>query len=315
MARLGRRALLTGLAASTIACRRSEPTPEVEPPPPPARPPTPRIQPDGAKEAPTFVRRELALSGTPSPRVIVLEPYSADPGAKFPVLIALHGRGEARRGPTRGPLGWPDDYALELALDRIAHPPLDRDDFFGFVTTAELAAHNAALAQQPYRGVVVLCPYLPDLDLDKREPQTDYGRFLVEQLLPRARETCAILPGREHSGIDGISLGGEVALHVGAQFPEAFGAVSGLQPAIQSKDAGDWAARLAAAKKRVGSLAVRLQTSTDDPFRKPTRRLSEELGKLGVEHTFTETPGPHDYVYNRGPAAYGLLEFHDRVLR
>lgn len=255
------------------------------------------------------------MPGSPSPRVIVLEPRVATPRQTFPVVIALHGRGEARKGPQRGPLGWPDDYALELAMDRIAHPPLDKDDFFGLVTAAELAAHNATLAQTPYRGVVVLSPYLPDLDLDKRAPQTEYGRFLVEQLLPRARETFAITPGRAHAGIDGISLGGEVALHVGAEFPEAFAAVSGLQPAIQSKDAPVWAERLAAAKRRVGSLSLRLQTSEGDPFKRPTRRLSEELGKLGIEHTFTETPGPHDYVYNRGPAAYALLGYHDRVLR
>lgn len=275
-----------------------------------------RLTADGGPEPLGFVRRELALPGTASPRVIVLEPRgSAGSTEKFPVVIALHGRGEARKGPTRGPLGWPDDYALELAIDRIAHPPLDKDDFFGLVTPAELAAHNQALHLRPHRGLVVLCPYLPDLDLGSRPAQDEYGRFLVEVLLPRARESCAILPGREHAGIDGISLGGEVALHVGAGFPEAFAAVGGMQPAIQSKDAREWASRLIAAKARAGSLAVNLLTSMGDPFRTPTRRLSEELDKAGFAHTFTETPGPHDYVYNRGPAAYGMLSFHDRALR
>lgn len=261
-----------------------------------------------------YERHELAFPGTASPRVLVLAPR-ASAGRRYPVVIALHGRGEARKGATLGPLGWPQDYALERALERITAPPLTREDFLGFVTDAELAAHNKALGTTPYAGLVVLCPYLPDLDLEDAAPQDRYGTFLVDTLLPRARETFAILPGREHTGIDGISLGGEVALHVGARFPEAFGAVSGLQPAIQTKAAPRWAARLSAAKKQVGALAVRLQTSTGDPFRGPTRALSSELGKLGVEHTFTETPGPHDYGYNRGPGAYGLLAWHDRVLR
>jgi hypothetical protein len=26
-------------------------------------------------------------------------------------------------------------------------------------------------------------------------------------------------------------------------------------------------------------------------------------------------PGPHDYEFNRGPGAYEMLMFHDRVLR
>ncbi len=313
MSSLGRRHLFTGLTglAALAACKSR--APDVEPPPPPL-PPLPPPLPDGGPAARTYERHELALPGSVSPRVIVLAPPAA-PGVRHPVVIALHGRGEARKGPTKGPLGWPEDYALERAIERIAHPPLTSADFFGLVTAAELEAHNSALASTPYRGLVVLCPYLPDVDLGDPIPQDAYGKFLVEILLPRARETFAILPGREHTGIDGISLGGEVALHVGAGFPEAFGAVSGLQPAIQSKDAGRWAARLAAAKARVGTLALRLQTSTGDPFRRPTRALSSELIKAGVEHTMTETPGPHDYVYNRGPAAFGLLGYHDRVLR
>ena len=311
--------MLGGLAASAFACRRE---PQGAPPttdePPPLPPPVARVSAEGGAEPVGFVRRELSLPGSMSPRVIALVPRTSelDGGAvQVPVVIALHGRGEARKGPTRGPLGWPDDYALERAMDRIAHPPLERDDFFGLVTPDELAAHNRQLAATPFRGLVVLCPYLPDLDLGEREPQDAYGRFLIDVLLPRAREAFAILPGREHVGIDGISLGGEVALHAGARFPEAFGAVSGMQPAIGSKDASGWARRLAEARQRVGSLALRLQTSQGDPFKKPTRRLSEELTKLQVEHTLVETPGPHDYVYNRGPAAYGLLGWHDRVLR
>lgn len=310
MSKLGRRSLLTG-ALALAACKRGEPPHEdarSQPLAPPLPPPEERAR-EGHHE-----RHELAFPDSASPRVIVLAPRAA-PGVAHPVVIALHGRGEARKGATRGPLGWPEDYALERALARIARPPLVREDYFGFVTDAELAAQNRALATTPYRGLVVLCPYLPDLDLDDVAAQDQYGEFLTGTLLPRAREKLAILPGREHAGIDGVSLGGGVALHVGTRFPEHFGAVSGLQPAIQAKDAGRWAARFASATQRVGALAVRLQTSTGDPFRGPTRALSAQLGKLGVEHTFTETPGPHDYDYNRGPGAYGLLTFHDHALR
>lgn len=309
MSSLGRRQLLAGLVA-TAACKSR--APDVEPPPPPVPPPLPSFA--GGPALATYERHELALPGTVSPRVIVLAPRAVA-GERYPVVIALHGRGEARKGPVKGPLGWPEDYALERALERIAHPPLTRADFFELVTPAELSAHNTALAATPYRGLVLLCPFLPDVALEDAVPQDAYGKFLVDILLPRARGTFAILPGREHTGVDGISLGGEVALHVGARHPETFGAVSGMQPAIQTKDAARWAARLVAAKKSAGTLAVRLLTSTGDPFRGPTRALSSELTKAGLEHTLTETPGPHDYVYNRGPAAFALLEYHDRVLR
>ena len=268
---------------------------------------------DAGQHVAGYERAELALPGTISPRVVVLTPRVRS--VQFPCVVALPGRGEARKGPTRGPLGWPEDYALERALERIAHPPLTREDFLGFVRDEDLAAQNAALAAQPYRGLIILCPYLPDLELEDSAAQDAYGRFLIDALLPRARATFPILPEREHTGIDGISLGGAVALHVGTQFPESFGAVSGMQPAIQRQDAAAWAARFVAAKRGAGSLAVRLQTSTEDPFRGPTEALSAELRQRGLEHTFTETPGPHDYAYNRGPAAYALLSWHDRALR
>lgn len=263
-----------------------------------------------------YVRHELSLPGTLSPRVIALAPATADAGdERYPVVIALHGRGEAQKGPQRGPLGWPEDYALEQALLRITAPPLTRADYFGILDDDAVAAQNRALAAQPFRGVVVLCPYLPDLELAQAEPQDRYGRFLIDTLLPHARERLPIRAGREHTGIDGISLGGAVALHVGSGFPEAFAAVSGLQPAIQTRHAERWAARFAAANAAVGRLAVRLQTSDGDPFKPPTFALGQALTKVGVAHELVLTPGPHDYIYNRGPGAYALLTFHDRVLR
>ncbi len=53
--------------------------------------------------------------------VVVLPERRAD--ERFPVLVTMHGRGEALKGPDRGARGWVDDYALRRAIDRLAQPP------------------------------------------------------------------------------------------------------------------------------------------------------------------------------------------------
>ncbi len=59
-----------------------------------------------------------------------------------------------RRGgeaASRRRLGWPRDYAMVRAIDRLRAPPLTVADHEGFVTPARLAAENASLAAQPLR--------------------------------------------------------------------------------------------------------------------------------------------------------------------
>ena len=63
-----------------------------------------------------------------------------------------------------------------------------------------------------------------------------YGRFVVEQLLPRVQAETPALREREATGIDGVSLGGRVALVVGFAHADRFGAIGTLQAAIQESE-------------------------------------------------------------------------------
>ena len=51
---------------------------------------------------------------------------------------------------------------------------------------------NASLATNPFRGLVVVCPYLPDVDLHKPAPIKDYGKYLLEMVLPRVRSELPV---------------------------------------------------------------------------------------------------------------------------
>jgi predicted esterase len=253
--------------------------------------------------------RELELEGNASfrdPGRVTVRP---EPGA--PLLVALHGAGENAKGLVGGSRGFRDDYGLDRAYARLAAPPLVEGDLGGFVRCDRLAALNSALAARPFAGVSVACPFTPyvqDLEGAKR-----WAGWLEEVLLPRAREaggTAADAP----SGIDGISMGGRLALLVGFARPDLFAAVGASQPAVKP-DEVRYFANLAAKAHATRPRPLRLVSSQGDFYLEAIRALSLALRRRDVPHQLLVTPGPHDYPWNRGPGSTEMLVFHDRVLR
>ncbi len=239
------------------------------------------------------------------------------PDERFPLLIALHGRGEAMRGPVRGARGWVDDYALGRAIRRLSMPPLKPDDFEGIVEPKRLNLINAALQSQPYRGLVVLCPYTPDILAGERpfEKAQPYARFLADTLIPRAKKELPVIDKPESIGIDGVSLGGRLSLLSGLYRPEAFGVIATLQAAFDSSDAPRLAALGAAAKQKNPKLIFRFLTSDGDYFLAANHAIDQAYTASRIAHEFLVVPGPHDYIFNRGPGSIEMLLFHDRALR
>jgi enterochelin esterase-like enzyme len=251
----------------------------------------------------------------PMNAVVILPERSPD--ERFPVLLTFHGMGEARKGPEQGARGWIDDYGMYQALERLRHPPLTAEDLQGFADPARLEALNRALAQQPYRGLVIVNSYTPDM-LRGDEPFSKIpplARFEINEILPRAMRETPAIGTPQTTGIDGISLGGRAALAIGLRNPESFAAIGGLQPAFDLDNAGAVATRAALARQKNPRLAFRLLTSDGDYFLASTKAMSAAMKSAGVPHSFVQVPGPHDYPFNRGPAVYEMLIYHDRVLR
>jgi len=249
-------------------------------------------------------------------RVVVLIPeHEVD--QRLPVLVALHGRGEALKGAELGARGWVDDYTLPITVERLHRPPITLDDLHGFADDTRLARLNASLAERPYQGLIVLCPFTPDTlpadeSIDKALP---LARFVVETVLPRAYRETPALGTPETTGIDGVSLGGRAALGIGLLRPKAFAVVASLQAALRSDNSADILKRAREAKAQKADLFVRLLTSSDDYFLKANQLLASELEAAGIRTELVNIPGPHDYEFNRGPGGYEMLIFHDRVLR
>ena len=257
------------------------------------------------------------LSFDPSPiyaeqeRALVLVPEGA---AALPVVVALHGRGETRSLDI-GARGFRDFYGLDRIDGRLRAPPITRDDLLGFTNDERLSHINASLAAAPYRGVVLACPYAPDLRDRSFAGAEPFGRFVTEVLLPKAREEAGAPASPERTGIDGVSMGGRLALWIGLRFPEAFGAIGAMQPALKANEAGEVARLAASARSRNAKLRIRLLSSEGDPFLDAVKATSEAMRALSVAHDLVVVPGPHNYDWNRGPGCAEMLLWQERALR
>lgn len=241
----------------------------------------------------------------------------APPAERFPVLVTFHGRGESVKGSRQGARAWLDDYALARAIARLSEPPLSSEDFEQFITLQRLSRINRELGERPYAGLIVVCPFLPDVLKGARafEEAEPLAAFVVDELLPRVYAKTPAIGTAAATGVDGVSLGGRAALLVGLSRPAAFGSVGALQAALDPKELSRFAELAARASRDNPRLVLRLLTSDEDYFLRENERLSALLAARGVAHQLTRVPGTHSYRFNRGAGGIEMLLFHDRVLR
>jgi hypothetical protein len=298
---LTRRRILLGLTGMAVSgCRRS---------------PSPAPPASGAWRELSFDVDASDPESHPQ-RALVLVPAGA---ADLPLLVALHGRGESGRGLDIGARAWRDDYDLGRLDARARTPPLTDADLLSLTTPERLERWNASLAAAPYRGMCVACPYSPDLPDRSVEGAAAFTRFVVDRLLPEVRREMGLSGAppaghRTSTGIDGVSMGGRLALFVGLSRPEIFGVVGALQPALRVEDARRLSELARAAMSR-HKVHLRLVSSQGDPFLPAIRATSDQLRADGVPHEMLVIPGPHDYVWNRGPGGVEMLLWHERVQR
>lgn len=247
-------------------------------------------------------------------RAVVMLPAHVAAGERLPLLVALHGWGETLRGVDRGAFGWSRDYELGASDRELRMPALRREAFLGHVDAGRYALLRRDLAARPYRGLVVVAPFTPDvLGTDAGVLQHGFDRWLVETLVVRARRELPVLGERSATGIDGVSLGGLHALEIGLAHPEVFGVVGALQPAVRGR-VERVLTRYVPSPARPPQ-RVRLVTSHGDVYRRDVAALDDALRARGIAHDVRVLAGPHDYVFNRGPGGVEMLLFHDRALR
>ncbi|MBI2389934.1 MAG: hypothetical protein HYV09_10110 [Deltaproteobacteria bacterium] len=250
-------------------------------------------------------------------RAVVLVPTHLAKGERVPLLIALHGLAETV-DEELGAYAWVkkygigDGYAHARAPDTITVAGLGK-----MATEPRVTELRAELSARPFRGMVIACPYTPNIW--KAGPTPDsvldaYAPWLFDVLLPRLRAETPVFAESDRVGLDGVSLGGYASLGVGVRRLDAIGALGCVQAAVSTPDADRWSARIAKAFATHGPRPLHLLTSTLDVFRAPVEALSRALKQRGVAHTLRIAVGPHDQPFLRGPGSLEMLLWHDRAL-
>jgi predicted esterase len=230
-----------------------------------------------------------------------------------PLLVLLHGLGETG-DEQMGARAWLDRYGLGTAYDRLRRPPIARTSKRGDWTDARLAEVNGMLAKQPFRGLVLACPYTPNVGKAPSPAAAldGYARWLAEVVIPRARKEAPVIADAAHTALDGCSLGGYVGLEVFLRRPELFAAWGGVQSAFGAHRSEGYAERLAATVAGAGARGIHIETSSADPFHDANVAMSRALEKKGVAHELRVLPGPHDQPWLREAGTIEMLLWHDR---
>jgi predicted esterase len=247
-------------------------------------------------------------------RCLLLTPRGAASEA-VPLLILFHGLGETE-SELLGIHAWGERYGLVKAYERLRRPPIARTlDAHKYLLDERIGELNRALTKRPFRGVAVACPYTPNPYRTGGAKALDaYTDWIADVLIPAVRARTRILPGAKHVAIDGVSLGGYVALEVFLRRPELFGVFGVVQAAIKRDRARYYADRVAEAVERVGSRPIHVQTSSWDVYREALERFSKRLTELGVNNTWRVSPGAHNQLWLRETGSLELLFWHERKL-
>jgi enterochelin esterase-like enzyme len=220
-------------------------------------------------------------NGTRGSYLIYLPPsYETDTTRRYPVIYWLHGGfGNAREG------AWTVDH-------------LDKGIRAGLMPEA----------------IVVLAQALPvGWYVNSKDGKRPVEDVIIKDLIPHIDATYRTIARRDARGIEGMSMGGYGALHLGMKYPDLFGAISSVAPAILQDlsreprertfdtfaddepyyDAnGPWTlARTNVAALRQRTVIRLLAGDQDARLRAAIMAFDRLLTELDVPHQFTEVKG------------------------
>lgn len=287
--RLGRRELLAGVAATLAAgSARADDAPELD-------------------EDLRNLRLVDATEG--GRRFVLVVPKYLEPKKILSIAVLLHGLGETTN-ERLGAYAWVEKYGLGSAWQRMKRAPIERTSKRGEWTDARLDEVNAELAARPFRGMALVCPFMPNptgaADLDA------YARWIETSLLPRVRKETQATTDPAATYLCGVSLGGYVSLEILARLPHVFGAWAGVQTAIGTFAAPGYAEKIARGWQ--GSThPMMLLTSTQDHWKASSESLAAAFKAKSLATTYRVVPGPHDQPWLREAGTIEALLWLDRI--
>jgi hypothetical protein len=292
--RLGRRNLLGAMATGLIARNaHAQPTPDLD---------------DDLRNLRLLDIREGGRRAT------VVTPKYINPGVKLPVCAFLHGLGET--GEERaGAYAFIERYGLGAAWQRLKRAPIERTSKRGEWTDARLNEVNDDLAKNPFKGMVLVCPYMP---MPNGTGDHDaYAKWLTDALLPRVRKETPASDEPAKTLLCGVSLGGYCSLEVMVRTAESFGAWAGVQTAVGDHMAPGYAEKISQRWEAAGKRGrpMLLLSSTLDHWKHSSEALAAAFKAKNMNATFRVTPGPHDQPWLKESGMIEALLWLDRAAR
>jgi predicted alpha/beta superfamily hydrolase len=140
-----------------------------------------------------------------------------------------------------------------------------------------------------------------------------YGRMLVEELKPFIDAHYRTLPGAEHCGMGGSSLGGLVTLHLGLRYPNEFSRLAVMSPSICWRNRAILKTVAALAEKHVLRIWLDIGTRESKRAVPDLRALRDALvrkgWRLGEDLSYLEAEGGEHTESAWAQRAGAMLQF------
>lgn len=226
--------------------------------------------------------------------------------------------------PTDGPVfpGMPTKEVKAFKTLYLLHGMMgDYTDWVVKTRVAEFAAK--------YNTAVIMPSGDNSFYVDQEALGNYYGEFIGKELVEETRKLFPLSDKREDTFIGGLSMGGYGALRNGLKYHDTFGAITALSSAlimdhaINATEEAPWKfgkrsyfeatfgdlSKLKGSDKDVEALVqqikkdegnmpkIYLACGTEDGLIVNNRKYRDFLTAEGVEHTFVEGPGVHDWKF------------------
>jgi acetyl esterase/lipase/enterochelin esterase-like enzyme len=227
-------------------------------------------------------------------RIYLPPGYSTNGTRRYPVIYFLHGRSVDSKRPITA----------------------------GYIARIDAEIRSGVM---PPAIVVLVQGLNTGWYVDAQDGQHPMESVLVKDLIAHIDATYRTIATREGRAIEGHSMGGYGALHIGFKYPDLFAAVTGNSPALIENVAdgvGDqtfWASQMPltlAAKNadKVRRQSIRVICGTADNLFAGAKSLHDELIKLNVPHEFLPVPeSPHNHDQLLQYEKFDTMEFYGKV--
>jgi enterochelin esterase-like enzyme len=212
---------------------------------------------------------------------------------------------------------------------------LNGDQRAGVAFVEQLAAATRA-GKAPAMIVVLVNGMRDSFYCDSKDGKWPIESVIVKELIPHIDQTYRTIARREMRAVEGYSMGGYGAAHLGFKYPELFGVVGIMAgalvtpsdtvvPAVFAKMFGSDPAYVQAnnpfelvrknAEAIRGRTTVRVAVGDQDNLQVRDRAFHDLLGELKIEHEFEMVPG----VAHNGALFYktlgaGALAYYQKAI-